>query len=87
MLVKTILNRCERFKCFVYGQVRFVTQAGRDRLDVEVKPRKGSAALCSCCHQAAPCYDHASNHARANGTKRRLATVHFFAGRSLIPSV
>jgi len=60
MLVKTILNRCERFKCFVYGQVRFVTQAGRDSLDVEVKPRKGSAALCSCCHQAAPCYDHAS---------------------------
>ncbi len=60
MLVKTILNRCERFKCFVYGQVRFVTEAGRDSLDVEVKPRKGSAALCSCCHQAAPCYDHAS---------------------------
>ena len=60
MLVKTILNRCERFKRFVYGQVRFVTQAGRDSLEVEVKPRKGSVALCSCCHQAAPCYDHAS---------------------------
>lgn len=60
MLVKTILNRCERFKCFVYGQVRFVTQAGQDSLEVAIKPRKGSAAVCSCCHQAAPCYDHAS---------------------------
>jgi transposase len=60
MLVKTILNRCQRFKRFVYGKVRFVTQAGRDSLEVEMKPRKGSVALCSCCHQAAPCYDHAS---------------------------
>lgn len=57
MLVKTILNHCQRFKHFVYGKVRFVTQAGCDRLEVEVKPRKGSAAICSCCHQAAPCYD------------------------------
>lgn len=60
MLVKTILNRCQRFKRFVYGKVRFVTRAGRDVLEVEMKPRKGSVALCSCCHQAAPCYDHAS---------------------------
>ena len=60
MLVKTILNRCQRFKRFVYGKVRFVTRAGRDVLEVELKPRKGSVALCSCCHQAAPCYDHAS---------------------------
>ncbi len=60
MLVKTILNRCQRFKRFVYGKVRFVTQGGRDSLEVELKPRKGSVALCSCCHQAAPCYDHAS---------------------------
>jgi transposase len=44
----------------VYGKVRFVTRAGRDVLEVELKPRKGSVALCSCCHQAAPCYDHAS---------------------------
>ena len=60
MVVKTILNHCQRFKCFVYGKVRFVTQEGRESLEVEVKPRKGSAAVCSCCHKAAPCYDHAS---------------------------
>lgn len=57
MLVKTILNHCQKFKCFVYGKVRFVPHGALSCLEVEVKPRKGSAAVCSCCHQAAPCYD------------------------------
>ena len=64
MLVKTILNRCQKFKRFVYGKVRFVTRDGRDCLAVDVEARHGSAAVCSCCHKDAPCYDHGDNTSR-----------------------
>jgi hypothetical protein len=60
MLVKTILNRCEKFKCFVYGAVRFADCDSIACIEVEVKARKGSSAICSGCHQAAPGYDHAT---------------------------
>jgi len=51
----TILNRCHRFPGFVYHQARF----GSDRKSIEiaVRPRKGSRAVCSRCHQPAPGYD------------------------------
>jgi transposase len=53
--VITILNRCHHFRGFVYQQARF----GSDRKSIEiaVRPRKGSAAVCSRCHQPAPGYD------------------------------
>lgn len=60
MLVKTILNRCHKFKCFVYGNVRFSEHEGRECIEVEVEPRKNSKAICSGCHQPAPGYDIAS---------------------------
>jgi len=60
MLVKTILNRCQKFKSFVYGDVKFSKFGGRDCLDINVRPRKGSAAICSGCHEPAPGYDQAS---------------------------
>jgi len=59
MLVKTILNHCQKFKCFVYGAVRFAKFDDVECIEVEVKARKGSSAICSGCHQAAPGYDHA----------------------------
>jgi transposase len=51
----TILNRCHRFPGFVYHQARF----GSDRKSIEiaVRPRKGSKAVCSRCHEPAPGYD------------------------------
>ncbi len=52
----TILNRCHRFRGFVYQHARF----GSDNksIEVAVRPREGSVAICSGCHQPAPGYDH-----------------------------
>ena len=51
----TILNRCHRFRGFVYHHARF--SPDHKRIEVSVRPRKGSAAICSRCHQPAPGYD------------------------------
>ena len=51
----TILNRCHRFRGFVYQQARFSTD--KKSIEVAVRPRKGSAAVCSRCHLLAPGYD------------------------------
>src|SRR5260370_37838498 len=51
----TILNRCHRFRGFVYHHARF--RADHKSIEVLVRPRKGSAAICSRCHQPAPGYD------------------------------
>src|SRR5438045_5410084 len=51
----TILNRCHRFPGFVYRQARF--SSDHKRIEIAVRPRKGSAAVCSRCHQPAPGYD------------------------------
>jgi transposase len=50
-----ILNRCYRFPGFVYHQARF----GSDykSIEIAVRPRKGSRAVCSRCHQPGPGYD------------------------------
>ena len=51
----TILNRCHRFPGFVYCQARF--SSDRKSIEIAVRPRKGSAAVCSRCHQPASGYD------------------------------
>jgi transposase len=51
----TILNRCYRFQRFVYHHARF--SPDRKSIEVSVRPRKGSTAVCSRCHQTAPGYD------------------------------
>jgi transposase len=55
MQLKTILNRCHRFKSFVYGMVYFGDE--KQTIHVEVKPRKGSRAVCSGCDRPGPTYD------------------------------
>lgn len=55
--LKTILNKCEKFKSFVIGEDKFVKVAGKDVIEVEVAPRKNSQAICSGCERAAPGYD------------------------------
>src|SRR5438045_5911731 len=44
----TILNRCHRFRGFVYQHAHF--GADKKSIEVSVRPRKGSAAVCSRCH-------------------------------------
>ncbi len=44
----TILNRCHRFRGFVYQHAHF--SANKKGIEVAVRPRKGSAAFCSQCH-------------------------------------
>ena len=51
----TILNRCHRFRGFVYQHACF--SADRKSIEVAVRPRKGSTAVCSRCHLPAPGYD------------------------------
>src|ERR1019366_3306716 len=53
---KSGLNLCHHHRGFVYYHARF----GSDKKSVEVnvRPRAGSAAVCSGCHKPAPGYDH-----------------------------
>src|ERR1019366_2735105 len=51
-----ILNHCHRHRGFVYQHARFA--ADQQSIEVDVRPRVGSAAICSGCHQPAPGYDH-----------------------------
>ena len=58
MLVKTILNKCHKFKSFVYGNVFFLeTDNGVPCIHVNISPRKNGHAICSGCSQVAPGYD------------------------------
>lgn len=58
MLLKTILNRVEPHKGFVYTKVGFNESGSRLSLLVEVQPRKNSRPSCSGCGQVGPGYDH-----------------------------
>jgi transposase len=51
----TILNRCHRFPGFVYQQARF--SSDHKSIEIAVRPRKGSKAVCSRCHRPASGYD------------------------------
>jgi transposase len=55
MELTAILNRCYRFRGFVYEQARFSTD--KRSIEVVLRPRKSSAAVCSRCHLPAPGYD------------------------------
>jgi len=56
MELLTILNHCHHFRGFVYQHSRL--DRDRNTLEVVVRPRQGSAAICSGCHRPAPGYDH-----------------------------
>src|SRR5881296_2809072 len=55
MELTTILNRCHHFRGFVYHHDQFSPDC--KSIEISVRPRKGSAAICSRCHQPAPGYD------------------------------
>jgi hypothetical protein len=48
----TILNRCHRFRGFGYQHAHF--SPDKKSIEVAVRPRTGSAAVCSRCHLPAP---------------------------------
>ena len=47
MQIKTILNRVQKFKSFVYGAVHWVEGASVPTLEVEIQPRLNSRPECS----------------------------------------
>jgi transposase len=57
MQLKTILNRVEPFKSFVYGKVQWLEGAPRPTLEVALHARKNGRAICSGCGRLGPGYD------------------------------
>jgi transposase len=56
MRLKTILNFVQPHHGVVYGKATWRNEA-QSRIDIEIRPRKGSRALCSGCGKASPGYD------------------------------
>ena len=56
MQLKTLLNRVQKHRSFMYGRGRLV-QGARLAIEVEVRARANSWAKCSGCGSAAPGYD------------------------------
>jgi len=52
----TILNHCHHHRGFVYQQARW--SEDKKSVVIEIRPRRGSTAICSGCHKPAPGYDH-----------------------------
>lgn len=49
MLIKTLLNRIEKFKSFVYGTASFEEVDGHTALVIDISPRKNAQPLCPKC--------------------------------------
>jgi len=57
MLVKTILNKIEKFKSFVYGTTYWEERAGEKSLVIELHSRKNSQGECCICGKWCSTYD------------------------------
>ena len=57
MRIQTILNRVQKFKSFVYGEARLTEDVGRPALEVALRARTNSRAICSGCGEKRPGYD------------------------------
>jgi transposase len=57
MQLKTILNRVEYFKSFVYGKAKWVDDTERPTIEVHIEARKNGRPICSGCGRDAPGYD------------------------------
>ena len=57
MQLKTILNRVQKFKSFVYGNIVWLDSDQNLALLVEVLARANSKAICSGCGRPGPSYD------------------------------
>jgi len=57
MLIKTLLNKVERFKSFVYGAARVTLVDGVEALVIDIEPRRNSRPICPECGQRCVGYD------------------------------
>lgn len=57
MLLKSILNRVQRHHGFVYETAHWDERRGRAVLEIEIRARQSSKAVCSCCGRKSPGYD------------------------------
>ena len=57
MQLKTILNRVQKFKSFVYGNISWLESDGALALVVEIAARANSRPVCSGCGRRRPWYD------------------------------
>jgi transposase len=57
MLIKTLLNKVERFKSFIYGDSKIMTVGGDAALVVNIKPRRNSKPECPECGKRGKTYD------------------------------
>jgi transposase len=57
MQLKTILNRVQKFKSFVYGPASWIEGAKGPAVDIELYPRRNSRPVCSGCGHRGPGYD------------------------------
>ena len=57
MQLKSILNRVERYKSFVYRKVTWVEGAERPALEVGIEARANGRPICAKCGRAGPGYD------------------------------
>jgi transposase len=53
----TLLNRCYRFKGFIYDRASF-SAAGRNAIEVGIRTRRNCKPYCSGCGRRGACYDH-----------------------------
>ena len=57
MLIKTVLNRVEKFKSFVYKDTVWSEESGVPAILVTIVPRANSRGICSGCSKRRPGYD------------------------------
>ena len=57
MLIKTLLNKVERFKSFVYGAVSIQFVGGVEALIIDIQPRRNSQPICPECGKRCHVYD------------------------------
>jgi transposase len=57
MLIKTLLNKVERFKSFVYGTTQVMLVGGVEALVIDIVPRRNSRPICPECRKRGRIYD------------------------------
>ncbi len=58
MRIRTLLNKCEYLKSFVYEKEYIEEKNGQQRLIIEIVPRKNGRPVCSGCGTCCSIYDH-----------------------------
>lgn len=57
MLIKTLLNKVERYKSFIYDSASIMRVNGREALVIDIEPRGNSQPLCPECGKRRGAYD------------------------------